>query len=27
MVAARLVRYTYLSLGFKYAPELFNKII
>jgi len=27
MVAARLVRYTYLGLGFKYAPELFNKII
>lgn len=26
MVAARLVRYSYLGLGFKYAPELFNKI-
>jgi membrane protein YqaA with SNARE-associated domain len=26
MVAARLVRYTYLGLGFLYLPELFNKI-
>jgi membrane protein YqaA with SNARE-associated domain len=26
MVAARLVRYTYLGLGFKYLPELFRKI-
>jgi membrane protein YqaA with SNARE-associated domain len=27
MVAARLVRYTYLGLGFKYAPELFNRFL
>jgi membrane protein YqaA with SNARE-associated domain len=27
MVLARFVRYCYLGYGFKYAPELFDKII